>query len=132
MSSKDSVFADRHALQAIAEQADLIGRADDGSVFLLIRTTPELLSYLEAVGADTEDLEGSEAEGEYTEVRKVGQPCPTGFVDDDEAGDEDSDVEEHWVDPARAHDREISLFMDDDREPDDERESPLQPPEMWR
>lgn len=88
MSSKD-----RHALQAIMEQADLIGHAPDGSAFLLVRTTPELLAYLAEAGAATEDDEGSEAEGEQVEFRKAGSVCPSGFMEDDEP-DHDTERQE--------------------------------------
>lgn len=54
---------DRGVLRAIADELDVIGKDPYGCTWALVRTTPQLLQYLEAMDASTENDEDSDDDG---------------------------------------------------------------------
>ena len=76
---------DRTILQALVDNADLVGHAADGCAFLLVRTTPELLAFLAEMDAQADDAEDN-GDGDPVEDRKhlKAQGAFRGGLDDEE------------------------------------------------
>lgn len=93
-------LTDRDVLRALTEQADYLGRDQDGSAWLLVRTTPQLVEWLATMDAPTED-------------------CEDGGHDED--GDEDMCVEDAILraNGPGGHSVPLAPPYNEDDEPDD-------------
>lgn len=87
---------DRGVLRAIAEELDVIGKDPDGCTWALVRTTPELLTYLAEMDAATDGDEDTDEDRDVDDENIIAQmECGSHAAgvseDDEDNGDFEND-----------------------------------------